>query len=139
MKWADKKVRWRCTSYNQGMRIVPNQGIKCADEMDNCVWENANITGINANTDAHCCAVRRQCECDITDVCITAGNTHWHAMGTKQTLFNYSEIVLYNVFTATRNAVDLSMHGKNKKHTKYMKEHEDRYVAVVKNLYAWWR
>jgi len=34
----------------------------------------------------------------------------------------YNVIILYNVFTPTRNAVDLSMHDTNKQH-RHMKEH----------------
>jgi len=37
--------------------------------------------------------------------------------------------VLHNVFTPTRNALDLSMHRSKKEHTKYMKEHEDTYAS----------
>jgi len=42
-------------------------------------------------------------------------------------------VKLYNVFTPTRNAVDLSMHRSIRETHKYMKEHEDRYEAVIEN------
>jgi len=50
---------------------------------------------------------------------------------------NYRDI-LYNVFTPTRKALDFKQASQLQGIHKYMKEHEDVYLAVVR-VYAWWR
>jgi len=37
---------------------------------------------------------------------------------------------VYKIFTPTRNAVDFRIHSSSKEH-RFMKGHEDRYVAVI--------
>jgi len=56
LKYAGKKVRWRCKSLNKRIQIICTQGIKCLDELRNLVLGNTynsadltqNATSVNA-------------------------------------------------------------------------------------------
>jgi len=52
-------------------------------------------------------------------------------LATINTGIDNGTIVLYKVFTPTRNALDLSRHRSNKEHTNARKRCKDTYVAVV--------